>query len=101
MKNRVKPVVEKILFTEEDARNDDNYLIFRVIQELEPELAGSNFASVMFNLKYKRISMESITRARRKFFEKYPYLKTKEVEKARRRKELEYREEYGRNMERY
>ena len=95
MRNRVKPVVDKILLYDENARMDDNYLILRVIQELEPELAGTTFANVMFGLKFKGISMESITRARRKFFETYPYLKVDKVEKARRRKELEYREEYG------
>ena len=48
----------------------------------------------MENLKNRKISLESITRARRKFFEEYPQYRVKDVEKARRSKEKEYLEEY-------
>ena len=72
MNKLIKKTVYKILDEDEKAREDDNYLIFKVVQALEPELAGTAFANVMFNLKYKNISFEGITRARRKYFEEYP-----------------------------
>ena len=53
------------------------------------------FSTVMMNLKRRRISLESITRARRKFFEKNPQLNPKNVDKARRSLEKEYIEEYA------
>lgn len=98
MNKGIKNIVYKILKEDELSREDDNYLIFKVVQELSPELAGMNFASVMFNLKFKRISMESITRCRRKFFKEYPELKNKEAEEARRREEENYIIEYGNHI---
>lgn len=95
MNKQIKPTVYRILLGEREARQSDNYLIFRVVQELEPELAGTNFANVMFNLGYKKISLEGITRARRKFFEEYPQLKEENVENARRIEEENYIVEYS------
>ena len=46
-RKEIKKIVSKILDTEEYARQDDNYLILRVIQEVEPELAGTTFVNVM------------------------------------------------------
>lgn len=97
MKNEIRKVTYKILKEDIRAREDDNYLILRVIEKLEPELAKRNFPTVMENLKDKRISLESITRARRKFFEEYPQLRVKNVDNARRNLEKEYIKEYGGN----
>ena len=72
MNKLIRKTVYKILDENENARKDDNYLIFKVVQALEPELSRTAFANVMFNLKYKNISFEGITRARRKYFEEYP-----------------------------
>ena len=69
MNKLIKKTVYKILDENEQAREDDNYLILKVVQELEPDLAGTTFAHVMFNLKYRKISLEGITRARRRWAE--------------------------------
>lgn len=42
--------------------------------------------------------MEGITRARRKYFEEYPYEKVEKAEKARRKEEEEYFLEYGKHV---
>lgn len=91
---RIKKTVYKILQEDTYAREDDNYLIMRVVQELEPSLAGTSFVNVMQGLKYKGISFEGITRARRSFFTDHPELKEEKSEKARREKEEEYFMEY-------
>lgn len=95
-KRQIKKTVYKVLKEDIYARQDDNYLIMRVVQELEPNLAGTSFSMVMRNLSFKGISLEGITRARRKFFEEYPELKEEKSEKARREKEEEYYLEYSR-----
>lgn len=93
-KREIKKTVYKILQEDEYARRDDNYLILRVVQELEPSIAGTAFSNVMQQLSFRGISLEGITRSRRKFFEEHPELKVEKAEKARREKEEEYREEY-------
>lgn len=97
-KREIKKTVYKILQQDKFARGDDNYLILRVVQELEPSLAGSAFSNVMQQLSFRGISFEGITRARRKFFEEYPELKVEKAEKARREKQEEYREEYSKHV---
>lgn len=98
MNKSVKKSVYKILDEDEKARCDDNYLIFRVVQELEPDLAGTTFANVMFNLGYKKISFESITRARRKWAETHKDLIKTAVENARRIEEENYFVEYSKKF---
>lgn len=95
MNKLIRKTVYKILDEDEKAREDDNYLIFKVVQELEPELAGTTFANVMFNLKYKNISFEGITRARRKWVEEHRDLLNANVEDARRKEEENYFAEYA------
>lgn len=95
MRREIKKVVYKILQQDAYARIDDNYLIMRVVQILEPELAGTSFINVMQGLKFKGISLEGITRARRKFLEEYPELKEEKVTLAREREEENYYMEYG------
>lgn len=96
MKNEIRKVVYRILKEDTHAREDDNYLILKTIERLEPNLARNSFYTVMLNLKDRKISLESITRARRKFFEEYPQLRVKNVDKARKNLEKEYIEEYTR-----
>lgn len=100
MNRNIKKIVYKILQEDSYARENDNYLILRVVQELEPELAGTTFINVMQKLNYKGISFEGIIRARRKFFEQYPQLKVEDVEKARREEEEEYILEYSNHIPR-
>ena len=118
MNKLIKKTVYKILDENEQAREDDNYLILKVVQELEPDLAGTTFANVMFNLgskkislepdlagttfanvmfnlKYKKISLESITRARRRWAETHKDLLNSNVEEARRKEEENYFAEYS------
>ena len=64
-KREIKKTVYKILQEDEYARANDGYLIMRVVQELEPDLAGTAFVNVMNNLSFKGISCETITRKRR------------------------------------
>lgn len=97
-RNQIKNAVAFILWEDELARKDDCYLIMRVIQDIEPDLAGQTFANVMMNAKYKGISFESITRARRKYMSQHPELKDKETEKARREEEENYILEYGKKV---
>ena len=69
-------------------------------EELEPNLYKNSFKTIMDNLQFSGISIESITRARRKFFEDNPELKIDKAEKARRKKEQEYYLEYSRHTPR-
>ena len=98
MNKLIKKTVNKILDENEQAREDDNYLILKVVQELEPDLAGTTFANVMFNLGYKKISLESITRARRRWAETHRDLLNSNVEEARRKEEENYFVEYSRKF---
>lgn len=100
MRKGIKETVYKILEQDSYARTDDNYLIMRVVQELEPELAGTSFVNVMQGLKYKGISFEGVTRARRKFLEEYPEFKDPEVTLAREIEEENYFMEYSRHIPR-
>lgn len=97
-RREIKKAVYKILQEDKYAREDDNYLIMRVVQELENELAGMTFVNVMQKLSFKGISCEAITRQRRKFFEEYPELKADKAEKVRREEEQTYREEYSKHV---
>lgn len=99
-RREIKKTVYKILSEDEYARADDNYLILKVVQGLEPQLSGTAFSNVMQQIGFKGISFEGITRARRKFFEEYPQLKVEDVEKARREKEEEYILEYSNHIPR-
>lgn len=91
MNKKVKPIVYRILKESEYARSNDNYLIVKVSQELEPELAGSKFIDMMFS----KVSHEGITRARRQFFKEYPELKPDKITKIREKEEQDYFIEYG------
>lgn len=94
--NKTREILQK----EPYSRENDGYLIRRVIEELEPNLYKNSFKTIMDNLQFSGISIESITRARRKFFEDNPELKVEKVEKARREKEQEYYLEYSRHIPR-
>lgn len=72
----------------------------RVVQILEPDLAGTTFVNVMKGLKYKSISFEGITRARRKFLEEYPEFKDPEIILARGKEEENYFMEYSKRIPR-
>lgn len=94
MKNEIRKTVDEILKEDTRAREDDNYLILRVIEKLEPEVAVMRFSTAMLEMKRRKVSLEGITRARRKFFERNPQLNPKNVDRVRRSLEKEYIEEY-------
>lgn len=98
MRKDVAKMTRKILLEEPYSRENDGYLIRRVIEELEPDLYKKDFKKIMDNIQYTGISFESITRARRKFFEENPNLKVKKAEIARREKEEEYFLEYANHI---
>ena len=95
MRKEVARKTKEILIREPYSRENDGYLIRRVVEELEPDLYQTDFKNIMDNLKLYGISTESICRARRKFFEENPHLKIKKAEEARREKEEEYFLEYS------
>lgn len=95
MNRKTKQVVYRILENDEEARRNDNYLIFRTLNEMTGIDKETGIWNVLNNMNYKGISFESITRHRRKFLEKHPELKDKKTEKARREEEETYREEYS------
>ena len=98
MRKDVTKKTREILIAEPYSRENDGYLIRRVIEELEPNLYKQKFEVIMDNIQFTGISIESITRARRKFFEEYPDLKVEKAEKARREKEEEYFLEYANHI---
>ena len=100
MRKDVAKTTRKVLLEEPYSRENDGYLIRRVIEELEPNLYKQNFEKIMDSIQFTGISFESITRARRKFFEDNPELKIDKAEKARREKEQEYYLEYSRHIPR-
>lgn len=98
MNKLIRKTVYKILDENKEAREDDNYLIFKIVQALAPDIAGTTFANVMFNLGNKQISLESITRARRKWAEQHRDLLNSNVENARRKEEENYFVEYSKKF---
>ena len=100
MRKEVAKKTRQILLEEPYSRENDGYLIRRVIEELEPDLYKKDFRNIMDNIQFTGISFESITRARRKFFEENPELRIEKAEIARREKEEEYYLEYANHIPR-
>jgi len=87
---KLEEIVKEILEEDKLAREDDGYLIFLVVQRIEPNLAGTTFKNVMLNGKTKGISFESITRVRRKVQKENPELINEECEEKREEEMKEY-----------
>ncbi len=98
MNKNIKKVVKQILQEDTYAREDDCYLIMQVLQQMLPCNEGTAFSKVLQGMKYKGISFESITRARRKVMEENPQLKAQNVENIRRKEEENYFVEYSRHI---
>lgn len=94
----MKEIVNEILMNDSYARQNDGYLIRRVLERKIPNLYKYSITEIFDNLNKFGISFESITRARRKFLEENPELKDSNTERARRQKELEFRAEYSKMM---
>lgn len=67
MFTRINNIVTNILFDFPEARDDDNILYIKVIDEILPGASQKTFADILTNLKkYKLPPFESVSRARRK-----------------------------------
>jgi len=99
MNRGTKRIVYNILDNDEYAREDDNYLIFKTLNEMTGIDKGTAIWNVLNEMKYKGISFESITRHRRKWVELHPDIKIKATEK-RQEEEEEYFMEYSNNIPR-
>lgn len=89
---KVEEVVENVLRKHTDTRSDDFILIYRVFNEInESVVVRLPFFEIMLNHnEYKLPAIASIMRARRKIYEKYPYLKPEKATKYREAKVEEY-----------
>lgn len=90
----IEEVVEMVLRQHKDTRSDDFILIYRVFKEInENVIVRLPFFEVMLNHKeYKLPAIASIMRARRKVYEKYPYLNPKKMQKLRKTQEAKYKD---------
>lgn len=95
MNKNIKKVVKSILEEDEYAREDDNYLIQQVLIQMLNCNQGTAFSQVLQGMRFKGISFEGITRARRKVQEEFPHLKNKKAEEIRQKEEENYYMEYS------
>lgn len=91
---KTEKLVEEVLRKYKDTRSDDFVLIYRVFNAInENVIVRLPFFEVMLNhYEYKLPAIASIMRARRKVYEKYPYLKPEKTTKKRSEKIEEYKE---------
>lgn len=88
--NTLTKRVENILSRDNNAKNSDKWLIYRVLEEISQENGCNLF--IPFTLFDKFPSFESITRCRRKLNEKGRYLPTdREVIEKRKKRERVFR----------
>ena len=98
MNRDIKPVVYSILEKDKLAREDTMYLIQQTIIKMLDVNQGTAFGIVIQGMKYKGISFEAITRAKRKFLEDHPELLEDEIEQIRRQEQQAYEYEYSRHV---
>lgn len=98
MNKQIKPTVYKILKEDEYARENNNYLIFKTLNELAGIDKSTAIWSVLNNMKYKGISFEAITRAKRKFFEENPNMKSEKAKEISQVEEERYYMEYAKHV---
>lgn len=98
MNRNIKPIVYSILEKDKLAREDTMYLVQQTIMQMLDVNQGTAFGIVIQGMKYKGISFEAITRAKRKFLEEHPDLVDDDTEQIRRQEEQEYEYEYSRHI---
>lgn len=98
MNKNIKKVVYDILETDTYAREDDWYLVQKVLMRLLNCNQGTAFGQVLQGMRYKGISFEAITRHRRKFMELHPQYRLSDIEKVRRDEEEKYHEEFSKHI---
>lgn len=99
MNKETKKIVYNILEKDQYAREDDNYLIFKTLNEMIGIDKGTAIINVLNNMKFKGISFESITRHRRKWLENHPDIKQQiKATEIREQEEENYYLEYARKI---
>lgn len=98
MNKNTKEIVYKILTIDEKAREDDWYLVERVVCEMLPVHQYTPFTCVVNTMRNYGVSFESITRHRRKFFELNPKLNPDNIESLRRNEEIIYHETFSKHI---
>ena len=76
----MEAVVYSVLEENQHARINDTFLIKKVIENLI-DCENKTFNDVMLEAENKGISFETITRCKRKIFEKYPELDVRKKER--------------------
>lgn len=90
---KIEDKVLYVLKQNEQTRSDDFLLICEVYKLENRNVTKSNFEEVMKNHKnWSLPSFHSITRARRKLFERYPELKPIKVTEEREKLKEEYKD---------
>ena len=91
---KLEDIVKEVLENHVESRSDDFVLICRVYQKTNENcVIRELFIHTMLNHKeYNLPSFESITRCRRKVFEKHPELKPYSTTKKRKELEEDYKE---------
>lgn len=85
--------VESAMLVYPDTRANDFELVFRVYEQIKPDVAYTNFGKLMRkSWEYGLPSFESITRARRKILAKYPELRDEKATEIRLKEQKEYLE---------
>lgn len=64
--NKVSKIVERILQDDPRARVDDEYLVYKVVEYKNTEIAGKSFKEVMLSAREINLNIDSIRRARQK-----------------------------------
>lgn len=71
----ISKIVESVLENYPNARVNDNYMIFRTLEKINPIIKRLNYTQIENWCIENKISFESITRARRKVQAERPELK--------------------------
>lgn len=89
--NTVEKIVEKVLDEKVDARKNDDILYLYVCEHFEKDASSKSLEDFLKNRsKTSCPNFASVTRARRKVFEKRPELRPFEITKIRSSEEKEY-----------
>ena len=90
--NYISMITEEILREDKKARVDDFHLYSKVIKKTNPEIRELNIHICLEHAKdFKLPAFSSVTRCRRKIFEKYPELCPENIKKIRENSREEYR----------
>lgn len=90
--NYISKITKEILEEDEKARIDDFHLYSKVIRKTNPEIRELNIHICLEHAKdFSLPPFSSVTRCRRKIFEKYPELCPENIRKIRNKESIEYK----------